>query len=272
MKKLFFVAAIATLANGCVYKGAKITEGTNLILGMDVPTTEGAFQFDLLNFTTGFRLGEATPDLLAKLPSSVSPETFQSKPLTVDQTWLDRKRADGTDHRSHFFPHETNPNNIPLTVSDLELIPSIWREPDSVQAGSTKRKRIVLERSSLDGGRYKMVVDVENKPYLVTFYKNFAVLRPRPPTPSRGGQLYRKRQEGSRTTRRPSRRIQRTARSDGKSAACSRRNVRPASGPRMKSVVESPSAHVAEVERTVTDATSFDTARPVRPSLMCLPR
>ena len=117
------------------------------------------------------RLGEATPDLLSKLPSSVSPETFQSKPLTVDQTWLDRKRADGTDHRSHFFPHETNPNNIPLTVSDLELIPSIWREPDSVQAGSTKRKRIVLERSSLDGGRYRMVVDVEKNPYLVTFYK-----------------------------------------------------------------------------------------------------
>ena len=76
MKKLFFVAAIATLANGCVYKGAKITEGTNLILGMDVPTTEGAFQFDLLNFTTGFRLGVAENARLEVEYSTVSTNSY----------------------------------------------------------------------------------------------------------------------------------------------------------------------------------------------------
>ena len=76
MKKLLFIAAIAALANGCVYKGAKITEGTNLILGMDVPTTEGAFQFDLLNFTTGFRLGVAENARLEVEYSTVSTNSY----------------------------------------------------------------------------------------------------------------------------------------------------------------------------------------------------
>ena len=73
---LAVMALLGMLCGGCVYKGAKITEGTNLILGMDVPTTEGAFQFDLLNFTTGFRLGVAENARLEVEYSTVSTNSY----------------------------------------------------------------------------------------------------------------------------------------------------------------------------------------------------
>ena len=73
---LSVMALLGMLCGGCVYKGAKITEGTNLILGMDVPTTEGAFQFDILNFTTGFRLGVAENARLEVEYSTVSTNSY----------------------------------------------------------------------------------------------------------------------------------------------------------------------------------------------------
>jgi hypothetical protein len=73
---LAVMALLGMLCGGCVYKGAKITEGTNLILGMDVPTTEGAFQFDLLNFTTGFSLGVAENARLEVEYSTVSTNSY----------------------------------------------------------------------------------------------------------------------------------------------------------------------------------------------------
>ena len=50
---------LATGVSGCVYRGAKITEGTDFALGVNVPTAEGTFQFDLINYLSGFRLGVA---------------------------------------------------------------------------------------------------------------------------------------------------------------------------------------------------------------------
>ena len=117
------------------------------------------------------RLGEATPELLSKLPGSVPAQSCAGKPLTVDQTWLNRKRKDGGTHRDHFYPRETDERNIPLTVEDLEIIPSIWHDPDAVSDKTSKKGRILLERKALDGGTYNMVVDIEKNPYLVTFYK-----------------------------------------------------------------------------------------------------
>ncbi len=51
--------ALASLLSGCVYRGAKITEGTDLAVGMNIPATDGALQFQLLNYLSGFRLGVA---------------------------------------------------------------------------------------------------------------------------------------------------------------------------------------------------------------------
>ena len=49
--------ALMMICSGCVYRGAKITEGTDLAVGINVPSTEGALQLQLLNYLSGFRLG-----------------------------------------------------------------------------------------------------------------------------------------------------------------------------------------------------------------------
>ena len=61
MKRLLAIVAVAALAlcTGCVYKGAKVTEGTDLAVGFTVPSSEGVLQMDALNYLTGFRLGVA---------------------------------------------------------------------------------------------------------------------------------------------------------------------------------------------------------------------
>lgn len=50
-------AALAILAVGCIYKGAKVVEGTDLAVGLSIPQTDGAAQMDVLNWLSGFRLG-----------------------------------------------------------------------------------------------------------------------------------------------------------------------------------------------------------------------
>lgn len=57
--RIVIVSAALLVAAGCVYKGAKIIEGTDLAVGFTVPGTEGAIQFDALNWLSGFRLGVA---------------------------------------------------------------------------------------------------------------------------------------------------------------------------------------------------------------------
>lgn len=53
------VCAALALAAGCTYKGAKVIEGADLAVGFTVPGTDGAIQFDALNYLSGFRLGIA---------------------------------------------------------------------------------------------------------------------------------------------------------------------------------------------------------------------
>ena len=59
MKKLIVVLVLALAASGCVYKGAKVTEGTDLSIGLSVPGTDGVAQLSILNYLSGFRLGVA---------------------------------------------------------------------------------------------------------------------------------------------------------------------------------------------------------------------
>jgi hypothetical protein len=59
MKRLLIIAALAATCAGCVYRGAKITEGVNLIVGLSVPGTDGALQINALDWCTGFRMGVA---------------------------------------------------------------------------------------------------------------------------------------------------------------------------------------------------------------------
>lgn len=50
---------VVAVFSGCIYKGAKITEGTNLVAGINVPGTDGALQINALDWVTGFRFGVA---------------------------------------------------------------------------------------------------------------------------------------------------------------------------------------------------------------------
>lgn len=63
MKRILTTTATALLLGallaGCIYKGAKVVEGTDLAVGFTVPGTDGAAQMDVLNWLSGFRLGVA---------------------------------------------------------------------------------------------------------------------------------------------------------------------------------------------------------------------
>lgn len=125
----------------------------------------------LSNQPFAIRLGSPTPDLLSALPPSIPVSALQGKQLVITQDWLDNKRPDGSDHRSHFYPLEADPRNIPLSLSDIELLPEIWRRPDSVQLGASKH-RLLLSLKANDDSIYRAVIDFANSPRLVTFYKN----------------------------------------------------------------------------------------------------
>ena len=58
---LALVAALALMmmCSGCLYKGAKITEGTDIAVGLTVPGSEETVQLNALNYLSGFRLGIA---------------------------------------------------------------------------------------------------------------------------------------------------------------------------------------------------------------------
>lgn len=56
--KIIAILALASVfAGGCSYKGAKVVEGTDLAVGINVPFAEGVAQLQLMNYLSGFRLG-----------------------------------------------------------------------------------------------------------------------------------------------------------------------------------------------------------------------
>jgi len=59
LTKTATVLVLCALLAGCIYKGAKVVEGTDLAVGFTVPGTDGAAQMDVLNWLSGFRLGVA---------------------------------------------------------------------------------------------------------------------------------------------------------------------------------------------------------------------
>ena len=68
--------SLALICAGCVYRGAKITEGTDLAVGINVPSTEGALQLQLLNYLSGFRLGVAENAALTLRYSCATTNTY----------------------------------------------------------------------------------------------------------------------------------------------------------------------------------------------------
>lgn len=119
------------------------------------------------NFT--IRLGQPTNALINNLPSSIPPEKVLGKQLTVTQDWLNRKRSDEvTDHRIHFGEMTDHPEDIPLKKGDVDMLPSLWRNPDREfeDHGS-----LVLEVDAIDGGMFRAIVELSDVPDLKTFYR-----------------------------------------------------------------------------------------------------
>lgn len=68
--------ALAAALCGCIYRGGKITEGTDLAVGLTVPGTEGALQVNALNWLSGFRLAVAENSALTVEYSSAATNSF----------------------------------------------------------------------------------------------------------------------------------------------------------------------------------------------------
>lgn len=124
------------------------------------------------------KLGVATEELVAKLGAANGGASLATdiagRPLLVDQNWRDAKRSDGGTHLAHFFHNPNEPDDIPLTAGDVELLPSIWRNPDHVR----KLQADIFEADvdGLDGSRYVIQVRInpgknEGNPQLWTYYK-----------------------------------------------------------------------------------------------------
>lgn len=120
------------------------------------------------NFAKGgtfeMNLGTASGGLMGLVRAN--PET---KPLAdalekqlqfqVTNGWLDNPRKGGVDHRDHFFmPLPEHPDSKPLVLEDMELIPSVWRQPDRVY--NAGEGALCLEIDSLEGDHYREIVSV----------------------------------------------------------------------------------------------------------------
>ena len=66
----------------------------------------------------------------------------------------------------HFGDNETNPQSIPLTTGDYELLPAVWRKPDRV---TKSRDRDHLEFETFDGGILHLFVSEQKG--IRSFYK-----------------------------------------------------------------------------------------------------
>jgi len=115
------------------------------------------------------KLGQPTESLISKLPSSLSADLLRGKQLTVTQDWLDRKRYDElTDHRVHFGDMQDHPEDIPLKKGDVDMLPSLWRNPDREFEDNGC---LVLEVDAVDGGMFRAIVKPGESPNLKTFYR-----------------------------------------------------------------------------------------------------
>ena len=100
--------ALASLVSGCIYKGAKITEGVDLAVGLTVPATDGAVSLDVLNYLSGFRLGVA-----------------ENARLTVDYKTAETNSYLGvvTTRTSKSVRATVEPCEVSATAADVEDIP-----------------------------------------------------------------------------------------------------------------------------------------------------
>lgn len=125
------------------------------------------------NFKKGgeftIRLGIPQKGLIDKLPEGVRVSDIEGHPLTITQHWLDRKRKNGKgDHRVHFAPMPDHPEDIPLELGDVDMLPALWREPDRVFSHDG---HLVLEVDEHGGSILRAFVKIGKGNKLRSFYR-----------------------------------------------------------------------------------------------------
>lgn len=113
---------------------------------------------------TSVRLGAATPDALAKAREAGI--DLSGRQLTMPGSAL-RHEAE-----RHIGAAETDAHNVPLSKEDLDLIPHVWRCPDSVSRDPDGGDGVFVDWTSCDGSTYRLVVsDYPRELRFHTFYK-----------------------------------------------------------------------------------------------------
>lgn len=106
------------------------------------------------------------------MPNEHLIKLVEGKNVILDSKWLRRKRGNGLDHYSHFGSSETHKNNIGLEPDDLDLLPTLCREPDEVLPGKKNAPNSfinVLHDGS--GGNYCLVLDASDEIRIKTFLR-----------------------------------------------------------------------------------------------------
>lgn len=83
IQKIVFSFLLFTLW-GCAYKGAKVVEGTDLAVGINMPVMDGAGQLQLFNYLSGFRLGVAENARLTVAYKVAEKNSYLGGCLTTD--------------------------------------------------------------------------------------------------------------------------------------------------------------------------------------------
>lgn len=103
--------------------------------------------------------------LLDKLMAEKRMEHFANqingKQLVVDNGWRDTKRSLGGTHIRHFMPNPDFPDEIPLRPEDIEMIPSIWRNPTRVV--KIDNHKFIAELDAFDGSTYLLQVMIAER-------------------------------------------------------------------------------------------------------------
>lgn len=110
------------------------------------------------------RLGkasEATLEMLSKALPKEDVEVFKGMNPSFNANTFNEHAI------KHFADNEKRASNIPLTASDYELIPTIWRSPDRVV--KVKDHHAVLEFNMLDGSYLQLAMNTMRG--FASFYK-----------------------------------------------------------------------------------------------------
>lgn len=97
--------------------------------------------------------GKYNPGLLGKIEDQKLKDKISEIGLTVTEQWL-------TKHgRKHENPSKKATINMPLSKADYDLIPAMWRKPDSVSKTQGLAHSLDITLDTLDGGFFFLGAD-----------------------------------------------------------------------------------------------------------------